>query len=519
MKVAVADVGTNSSHLLIASRINTRSVPISARYAFRAIDSHKSFTKLGECLDENGNINPEGQRRLAQALTEFAAMCQGEGISDLRVYATSALREAPNGQAVAKKMSEEVGIYPVIIDGQREGQLTYLGISSEIDLGADNLMLDLGGGSLEIARGNQSRALMVHSLPLGAIRVSESHILNDPPSADDIKVLKRKVKNDLQPIIKDYRVSPNTTVVLSSGTARAIGNLLAERRQMKSQIKRGKAEGLTFNLSELNDLLIELACYSKTQLADSSNSTLMRRSSIIVGGITVLYAALTELGASEFMVSKSALREGMVVEEMSQYDTYSSQLSHRQYKVLQIAEHFGADIAHASNVASLAQHIFDQLSTKHKIDFPDNARSLLTAAATLHDIGLVVDRSGHHKHSAYLIRNVGYFGYDSQEREIIALIARYHRKNIPKIGHAEYNSLTSEQRQLVIKLTSIVRVADGLDRSHSGTSQLGILRRAKDKGSWILEVTQALDFDISRALEKANFWEQAFGKLQIVRTD
>ena len=156
MRVAVADVGTNSTHLLIAE---TRSGadPEAAWGGFRVLDALKDRTRLGECLDAEGNITGEGYARLARSLGRFRQLAASQGILELRAYATSAMRGAPNGEAVAARLRSEVGVYPVIISGEREGQLTYLGAAGSVQFGPDNLLLDLGGGSLELVRGGPPR--------------------------------------------------------------------------------------------------------------------------------------------------------------------------------------------------------------------------------------------------------------------------------------------------------------------------------------------------------------------------
>ena len=168
MRVAVADVGTNSSHLLIAEALPGQAA------GFRVIDALKDRTRLGECLNERGELTPEGEDRLASALTRFRELAAGAGVADVRVYATSALREAPNGAEVAERVRARTGLYPAVISGQREGELTYLGVMQAVELGEDNVLLDLGGGSLEFVRGDRTGPHDVLSLPLGAIRMTRA---------------------------------------------------------------------------------------------------------------------------------------------------------------------------------------------------------------------------------------------------------------------------------------------------------------------------------------------------------
>ncbi|MCD0171325.1 DUF4127 family protein [Deinococcus sp. 23YEL01] len=174
MRVAVADVGTNSSHLLIAEAAQGDAG------GFRVLDALKDRTRLGECLDGAGNLSPEGEDRLASALTRFRELASAAGVAEVHVYATSALREAPNGAEVAGRMLARTGVYPAIISGEREGELTYLGAAHAVELGEDNVLLDLGGGSLEFVRGDGQGPRDVLSLPLGGIRMTGAFIRSEP---------------------------------------------------------------------------------------------------------------------------------------------------------------------------------------------------------------------------------------------------------------------------------------------------------------------------------------------------
>ncbi|HCE64951.1 MAG TPA: Ppx/GppA family phosphatase, partial [Deinococcus radiodurans] len=217
MRVAVADVGTNSSHLLIAEAL-----PGDAG-GFRVIDTLKDRTRLGECLDTRGELTPEGEERLASALTRFRELAASAGAGDVRVYATSALREAPNGAEVAERVRQRTGLYPAVISGVREGELTYLGVREAVELGPDNVLLDLGGGSLEFVRGAEERAADVLSLPLGAIRMTRAFPEGDGKNAgrDVADAVARQVRELLRPHAGRFAARPGTQFFLSSGTAEA----------------------------------------------------------------------------------------------------------------------------------------------------------------------------------------------------------------------------------------------------------------------------------------------------------
>lgn len=499
MRVAVADVGTTSSHLLIAESRPGPSPDTPSSY--HVLDALKERTQLGSYLDSAGNISPEGEERLAVALSRFQQLAHTAGVQEVRVYATSALREAPNGLAVASRMRERTGIYPVVISGQREGELTYLGVSSAVELAEDNVLLDLGGGSLELVRGNAHHAQDVISLPLGSIRMTRAFM--GSPGRRAVSAIEELVRESVAPYHARFGATPHTRVILSSGTAEAAASALSGLSNVN---------GTQFSVAELGKLLEQLRRMKPNQR--SRMPGLERRGETIVAGLAVLCAALGELGATQVIVSQGALREGMLIEELTRYQRYTLGLSTRQRSVLTTAERFRANLAHAQQVAALAREIFDQLLQAGET-FPPEARSLLTAAAALHEIGLIVSPSSHHKHSAYLIRHADLRGFSPREIELIAQVARYHRKSLPKPSHLEYQALCTTDQKLVARLAAILRVADGLDRAYAGnTSVVGLQRGA----GWTLTVTGASPLDLLGVQGKADLWEREFGPLHLTQT-
>lgn len=503
MRVAVADVGTNSSHLLIAEVRGEEG-------GYRVLDALKDRTRLGECLDAAGRLTREGEERLAAALTHFRALGAAAGVPEVRVYATSALREAPNGPEVAARVGERTGVYPVIISGEREGQLTYLGAAHSVEFSPDNLLLDLGGGSLELARGGPERAEDVLSLPLGAIRMTRAWLRRDPPGKGEVRALQDAVRSALMPHLDRFQVRPGTHVVLSSGTAEAAAVLLTAQGD---SLPLG-VNGLTITSADLGALLDSIRSLSAARRIRLPG--LERRADTIVAGLAVLHAALETLGARQATVSEGALREGMLIEELGRHAAYAQGLSARQRSVLMIAERFGANLGHARQVSALARDLLARLEAAGET-FPPETRSLLTAAAVLHEVGQIVAQSAHHKHAAYLIRHAGLRGFTPREIELIAQLARYHRRSGPKSSHPEYAALPAPDRALVGRLAAVLRVADGLDRSHAGEVRLRELIRSGS--GWALTVEGATPLDLAGARDKADLWACEFGSLTVLEVE
>lgn len=510
MRVAVADVGTNSSHLLIAQSLtpagalDERGNPARS-LGYRVLDALKDRTRLGDCLDASGRLTPEGEDRLAGALTHFQALSLAAGVPELRVYATSALREAPNGAEVAARMRERTGVFPLIIGGEREGELTYLGAAHSVDFGPDNVLLDLGGGSLEVARGGPERAADVLSLPLGAIRMTRAWVRHDPPTKAEVRGVAEAVRAALTPHVSRFTARSGTRVILSSGTAEAAALLTAGEGPAPASVN-----GLGVGTADLGAQVERLRGLTASRRARLPS--LGGRGDTIVAGLAVLHTALDLLGATHATVSEGALREGMLIEELGRQAAYARGLSARQRSVLEVAERFGANLAHARQVADLAQDLLARLAAAGQT-FPPEARGVLTAAAALHEVGQIVAQSAHHKHAAYLIRHAGLRGFTPREIELVAQLARYHRKSPPRPGHPEYAALPAPDRALVSRLAAVLRVADGLDRSHAGGARLFNLSRTP--GGWTLELSGANPLDLAGAREKADLWTREFGPLTL----
>ncbi len=524
MRVAVADVGTNSTHLLIAE---TR--PEGASGGFRVLDALKDRTRLGECLDAQGNVTEEGYTRLAHSLGRFRDLAASQGVSELRAYATSAMRGAPNGEAVAERLRSEVGVYPVIISGDREGQLTYLGAAGSVHFGPDNLLLDLGGGSLELVRGGAADPERVLSLPLGSVRLHGQFLAagadSKPPRKSDLNALRAHVTEALKPHLTPFALRPGTRVFGSSGTFETLAAVIAAQSGVGRSVAGAEGagvNGVSFSTAALGELVQTLSRLTTAQRARVPGLD-ARRADIIVAGAVVLHTALSLLGAETVTVSAAALREGMLYEYLSEQRSWMRGLSSRQRSVLELAERFGASLAHARQVTLLSQNLYDRLQTLGLLPAPapagsdDMPRSLLSAAAALHEIGLLVGQSSHHKHSAYLIRHAGLLGYDPSQVDLVAQVARYHRKSVPKPSHPEYAALPPASQKLTEQLAAVLRVADGLDRSHSQSARIVDLRRQEGRQGrgLLLQVSGVHGLELGGVQQKGDLWEQTFGPLKV----
>ncbi|GEM49368.1 Ppx/GppA phosphatase family protein [Deinococcus cellulosilyticus] len=500
MRVAIADVGTNSCHLLIGE-FKTGQVS-----SYHIIESLKDRTRLGECL-QNGRLTDEGYEKLKTALARFKVIAEVNEVSDFVVYATSATRDAENGPEIVKRLQDEIGVNMQIISGEKEGELTYMGAASSVEFSERNLLLDLGGGSLEIVLGNKHAARKVVSVPLGGVRLREMFLKKDPANPAVLARIEKHVTDTLTPHLAEFTLQPGTKVIGSSGSMESIAAILATRAGLASL----GINGFNFRVSDLQALFEELRYKTLPERLKTPGLD-PKRADIIVVSLLVILTTLRLLGATQVTVSTGALREGMMIEYLAREADYEAQLSPRQRSVLEVAERYRFDAAHAKHVTQIAKDLFMRL-LEH-VRFLPEARSMLRAAGMLHEIGTLVGQSSHHKHSQYLIRHSGLRGYEPWQVEVIGLVARYHRKSPPKSTHSEYQTLSKEQQLLVRQLSAILRVADGLDRAHTQNSSIHSL--IKEGNTWVLYVTPGHIVNLWGAKEKSDLWNQVFGPLNIL---
>ena len=459
--VAAIDVGTNSTHMLVASvdvALGTFSIDL----------AEKSNTRLGERDPETGELTPEAMTRGLESLRRFRELAVSHQVEQVVVAATSAVREAPNGRDFLQTIKDELDLDVDLVSGPEEARLIYLGVLSGMPFGdRPHLVLDIGGGSTELilADGRDARALT--STRVGAVRLQRDFVKDDPIPPQRRSFLQAFIQGSLEPAVDKVhrRIKPGETPVLvaTSGTAMAIGALAASEDDRPPL----KLHGYKVSRQRLNRVVDRLALMTPEQrrgLAAIND----RRAEIIVPGSLILQTTMQMLGVDELVLSERALREGLIVDWMLRHglleDRFSFQSSIRQRTVVHQVQRFAVNQARAERVASHALTLYDSThKTLHRDD--GSGRDLLWAAAMLHACGQHINLSAYHKHSWYLIRHGELLGYSESEHLMIAAIARYHRRSLPKKRHESWQALqTRDNRRTVSEMALLLRLAAALDR-------------------------------------------------------
>jgi exopolyphosphatase/guanosine-5'-triphosphate,3'-diphosphate pyrophosphatase len=458
MRVAAIDMGSNSFHMVI---VETR------RGGFHLIEREKEMVRLGERTLSRGRLSAEAMRRGLDTLREYKRLADAQRVDKLLAAATSAVREAQNGEDFLDRVGREIGFWPNVLSGQEEARLIYLAALHSIHLeGRRALVVDIGGGSVELALGTGQRIAWAASEKLGVLRMTERFVASDPLSPRDERRLAAHVRETVAPHSERARAAGFDIVVGTSGTILALGSL-AHAAAAGSPPE--SLHHLTVSAAALHDLRKRLVA---STLKDRRRLPAMdeRRADIIVAGAVVLDTLLESVQAKEVVLCEWALREGMLIDYLEAHprsvaraDAYPDV---RRRSVISLAEKCGYDEAHARQVARLALEIFDGTQRVHGLGARE--RSLLEFAALLHDVGRHISYPGRHKHTFYLIRNGDLRGFHPLDIEVLALVGRYHRQGTPRKRNLVFAALPRGDRRAVRILAGLLRLADALDRSHRG---------------------------------------------------
>ena len=460
-RVAAIDIGTNSTHLLVASVDTTLGT-------FSIEQAEKSTTRLGERDLDSGELTSDAMQRGYETLRRFRDLAMSHDVEQIVTAATSAVREAPNGREFLQSIQDGLGIDVDLVSGPEEARLIYLGVLSGMSFGdRPHLVLDIGGGSTELilADGRDARALT--STRVGAVRLQRDFVKDDPIPPHRRSFLQAFIQGSLEPAVDKVhrRIKPGEIPVLvaTSGTAMAIGALAASEDERPPL----KLHGYRVSRQRLDRVVEKLVTMTPEQRRDLSPIN-DRRAEIIVPGALILQTTMQMLGVEEFVLSERALREGLIVDWMLRHglleDRFSFQSSIRQRTVIHQVQRFAVNQRRAERVATHALSLYDATEgLMHQDD--GQGRELLWAAAMLHACGQHINLSAYHKHSWYLIRHGELLGYSEAEHLMVAAIARYHRRSLPKKRHESWQALvTRDNRRCVSEMALLLRLAAALDR-------------------------------------------------------
>ncbi len=435
MRIAAIDIGTNSIHMIV--------VQIRPDLSFEVIDREKEMVRLGAGGLDGRALTPEAMHAALQVLSKFRRLAESHRVEEVIAVATSATRESENGGEFLQAVTDHTGFRPRVISGTQEARHIHsaavYGVGGPGDVA---VVIDIGGGSVEITRGKGAAVELGRSFKLGVIRLTERFIKSDPLEPKDERRLVRHVEHEVGKYLDQIARARYDRVIGTSGTILSIGTVIAaseggapdkslrNRRISAKQVRRLRKE------------IVGLSIDKRLRVPGLEP----RRADLVVAGVILVDEILRRLGATELTLCDLSLREGLVLDYIAQHRKEIAQADRypdiRRRSVFELAERCNYWPEHSQQVARLAMALFDHVHISYE---------------------------RHHKHSYYLIKNGDLRGFEPEEIEIIALVARYHRQATPKRGHDGFGELGRRSRRAVRTLAAILRLAEGLDRSHGQT--------------------------------------------------
>ena len=456
---AFIDIGTNSIRLLI--------VRIDSNASYTILTQLKETVRLGEGEFADHYLQPEAIDRAVLVCRQFASLARSSGAGEITAVATAATREAENQDEFLTRLREEAELDVRVISGLEEARLIYLGVASGVHLGdQEALFIDIGGGSTEVIIGTQRQHLYLNSLKLGAIRLASRFLteIDGPVPSQTYSRLQRYVRHNMVHTLRELRTHRIDLAIGSSGTIENLADIAA-RMFLQRPLQPGDVLTDT-HLKQVVQHLCALPLEERRKVPGLNPA----RADIIVAGAAIVDTLMQELALSELRITDRGLRDGLLVDCLMKAGQMPSveEMSVRRRSVFNLGRACQFDEAHALTTAQLALGLCDSARIAKLHRFGAWERELLDYAALLHHIGAFLTYSNYQTHTHYLIRNAELLGFDQTEVAIMAAIALFHRKALPRKKHPEFAALDKESQQIVRILSLFLRFAESLDRSQSG---------------------------------------------------
>jgi exopolyphosphatase/guanosine-5'-triphosphate,3'-diphosphate pyrophosphatase len=475
--------------------------------SFTVVAEDREPVRLGQQVFRTGRLPAESISRAVEALTRFAHLAERSGCKQVRAVGTSALREASNRQQLIRSVRASSGIAVEVISGAEEARLVTLGVLQGGPASERKLLLDIGGGSTEIISAVGEEPESSFSLPLGSVRLWETFVEADPIGRREARLVDEAISDALG-ALDPLLIGKFRRVIGVAGTTSAVAEL-AKRFWPRSLSETARASRVPYEqVRGVVDRLRDSTLKQRRKLGVEQH-----REDIVYCGAAILEAVMRHLRVEEMEVTTRGLRDGLMADQIRRVVRPVGAGLHQENAVLAGLRAFGRRCGyreeHAEQVARLSLTLFDQLREVHRLG--EEERALLQAAALLHDVGSFVSYNRHHKHSYYLIYHADLPGFTDRERELIATIARYHRRSPPKERHEAFALLSVEERIVVKRLAAILRVGDGLDRGHRRhVRSVRVVRRGAGLRLDV-EADEGSELEVWAARQKSELLEELVG--------
>lgn len=480
-RLAAIDVGSNAIRMLVAELgEDNRVIPVK---------NFREAVRLGKDVFTEGHISERTIEKAVHAFERFRIQLDRLGVKHYRAVATSASREAQNRELFFDRVRREAGLELQLLSGGEEARLVHLAVSRKLNLGDQlSLLVDIGGGSVELVLAQGADVLAIESLKMGTVRLL-TRLQDKGTTPAQFSQLAREYVVSARSWIEQKLERKLPTVFV--GTGGNVEALLDLARQLF-----GREGGDQISRQDLEEMLARLERMSQLERIRQLNLK-PDRADVIVPAAIVLQTLMTQLGTEGLLVPGVGLKDGVLEDLVDEHFGGKEARLHRQQVLaatFQMGRKYQFDERHARKVAELALQLFDQTASLHGLD--EGYRFLLEIASLLHDVGKFVNFTGHHKHSQYLIESTPLVGLTDEQKHVVAALARYHRKSAPTMAHPFYRDLPVTDRNAVLRLFGLLRLAEALDAEHesrvegvrvvaSGKNKLQL--KLEGKGDLLLE--------------------------------
>jgi exopolyphosphatase/guanosine-5'-triphosphate,3'-diphosphate pyrophosphatase len=491
--LAVVDLGSNSFRLVVFTW--------SDGSWWKRTDEIHETVRIGEGLDATGDLQPEPMERALETLELYAHFCRATGVGAVRPVATSAIRDAGNREQFLAAARERSGLEVEVLDPEREAWFGYLAAVNSTTL-SDGVVLDLGGGSMQLTRVHDRHAVAMRSWPLGAVRMTERFLTREVPKPKHLKALRAHVAEALA----------EAPWLADAGAIAGIGGTvrnLAAAAELAAGLPSFGVQGFRLRRDAVDALVERLASLPAAERGKVPGIK-PARGDLILAGAVVVQSVMEAAGLETLEVTEAGLREGVF---------FATRLADREpplfddvraASVSNLAASYGADVVHARQVARLALALWDGLAAAGTHPGDPDERALLVAAAALHDIGMAIDYDDHHKHSRYLVLSAGLPGFSPRETALIAQMCRYHRKGTPALGDVAPLARDGDDA-LLARCAAVLRVAEQLERSRDQAVDGLEVEVADGTARLELHAHEDVTVGVWAALRERTAFEQAFG--------
>jgi exopolyphosphatase/guanosine-5'-triphosphate,3'-diphosphate pyrophosphatase len=505
-RYAAIDIGSNSIRMLAAE--------VHSGEPMQVLAASRQVLRLGASVFRAGRLSPEAIDAACAVLATMADEYRRHEVIAVRAVGTAALRDASNRAEFLERAGGVLGTPVEVISGLEEARLIHLGVASSWPNAGHRIMItDIGGGSTEMIVSEGSRIVEAFSKPLGAVRLTELFLKNDPPDPREIQRMRRYIQERIAGPAARFSASKIDRMIATSATAAA--TVCAVNRVRRT--KRDEADRRPATAAQIRRLLRDI---STQNLLGRQHITGIgpRRAEIIVAGVAVLHEVMEQFKLPRLFYSSAGLREGIIADLAHRKVGHDvARLDPDQRRVVQsLGTRYGMSLPHVRRVAQLASMLFAGMQPLHQLA-PVNGQ-LLEAAAYLYNIGHFVNEARHHRHSYYLVMNSDLPGFSEPERVIIANLCRYHRKSAPQLSHEGFQALDPESRGIVSRLVPLLRLAVALDQSQE--QRVERVEAFVRPASVEVEIHSSRDTDIEQwhALRTADTFREVYGKPLEVRT-